>query len=145
MADSAQTYATHRKFVPLFHFVAAPILFGNVVAHALAVVRGPSVSSAWQLLVAVAILIGLFFARLFALAAQDRVIRLEERLRMRELLPPDLQARIPEFTRDQIIALRFASDEELPALAARVLRENLQKRDAIKKLVTQWRADLHQL
>lgn len=145
MAASTQTYATHRKFVPFFHFVAAPILFGNVVVHGLDVARAPSLPAVWQLLVAIAILIGLFFARLFALAAQDRVIRLEERLRMHQLLPPDLQARIPEFTRDQVIALRFASDDELPGLAARVLRDNLQKRDAIKKLVTHWRADTHQL
>lgn len=145
MAAPTQTYATHAKYVPAFHYVAVPILMGNVIVHAVGVARGPSLGAVWSLLVAVAILIALFLARVFALQAQDRVIRLEERLRMRELLPADLQPRIPEFTRDQIIALRFASDEELPALAARVLRENLQKRAEIKKLITSWRADLHQL
>lgn len=145
MAAATQTYATHTKFVPAFHYVAFPILMGNVIVHAIGVVRGPNLGSVWSLLVAVAILIAMFLARVFALQAQDRVIRLEERLRMRELLPSDLQARIPEFTRDQLIALRFASDDELPALAARVLRDNLQKRAEIKKLVTTWRPDLHQL
>ena len=65
--------------------------------------------------------------------------------RLRELLPPELHPRIPEFTREQLIGLRFASDAELPALAAAVLRDNVQKRDAVKKMVTTWRADDHQL
>ena len=82
------------------------------------------------------------FARVFAIRVQDRLIRLEERLRMRALLPADLQARIPDFTVEQLIALRFASDAELPALAAAVLRDKVQKRDAIKKMVKDWRPDL---
>ena len=94
---------------------------------------------------AVALFLGALFARVFALAAQDRVIRLEKRLRLRELLPPEMKARIPEFTREQLIGLRFASDAELPDLAAAVLRDNVQKRDQVKKLVKQWRADDHQL
>lgn len=145
MADTTQTYATHTKWVPMFHYFAFPILFGNVLVHAYAVVRGPNLGTVWALLVAIALMISLFCARLFALGAQDRVIRLEERLRMRELLPADLQARIPEITREQIIGLRFASDEELPALVAQVLRDNIQKRDEVKKLVKHWRADHHQL
>lgn len=145
MAASTQTYATHTKIVPLFHYVALPVLLLNILMAAWGVVQGPGLSSVWGLAVAIALFLGALFGRVFALAAQDRVIRLEERLRMRELLPADLQSRIPEFTRDQIIALRFASDDELPALAARVLRENLQKRAEIKKLVTHWRADVHQL
>lgn len=144
MADP-QNFANHRKFVPMFHYVAAPILLGNVLVHGYDAVRGPALGTVWALLVAIALLIGLFSARVFALAAQDRVIRLEERLRMREVLPADLQARIPEITREQIIGLRFASDEELPALVAQVLRDGIQKRDEVKKLVKHWRADRHQL
>lgn len=90
------------------------------------------------------ITIGLF-ARVFALKAQDRVIRLEERMRMRELLPAEVQGRIQEFTADQLIALRFASDAELPELAATVLRDNIVARDAIKKLVKDWRTDDHRV
>ena len=145
MANAPQTYANHAKFVPAFHYVMAPILFGNLFVHAYDLVRGPNLPNFGAFLVALAILIGAFYGRLFALSAQDRVIRLEERLRMRELLPADLQARIPEITREQIIGLRFASDEELPALVAQVLRDNIQKRAEVKKLVKHWRADHHQL
>ena len=93
------------------------------------------------LLLAVALVIVYLFARAFALTVQDRVIRLEMRLRMREVLPADLLPRIPEFTRGQLVALRFASDAELPALARRVLDERLTDRKAIKQLVREWQAD----
>lgn len=145
MADITQTYQTHRKMVPLFHFVTLPVLLGNILLMAYHVVQAPGLASVWGLLMAVAIFLGALFARVFALAAQDRVIRLEERLRLRELLPQEMKARIPEFTREQLIGLRFASDAELPDLAAAVLRDNVQKRDQVKKLVKHWRADDHQL
>ncbi len=143
--SETQTFATHRKLVPPFHYVALPVLIGNVLVAGYGIVRGPGLESAWHFLVAVALFIGVIFGRVFALQAQDRVIRLEERLRMRDLLPADLRARIPEITREQVIGLRFASDDELPELTARVLRDNIQKRDDIKKLVKQWRPDTHQL
>ena len=79
--------------------------------------------------------------RVFALTVQDRVIRLEMRLRLRELLPADLQTRIPEFTHHQLVALRFASDRELPALARKVLDEHLTDRRKIKLLIQDWQAD----
>jgi hypothetical protein len=145
MADTAQSFKTHRKFVPLFHYVAVPILLVNLLLAAYAVVRAPGLPALWALAMAVALLLSLFLGRVFALAAQDRVIRLEERLRLRELLPEPLRSRIHEFTRDQLIGMRFASDAELPELAATVLRDNVQKRDAIKKMVKSWRADTHQL
>lgn len=145
MADTVQTYKNHAKFVPLFHYVAIPVLMGNLLIAAYYAVRAPGLPSIWGLLMGVALVLVGFFARIFALQAQDRVIRLEERLRMRELLPAELQPRINDFTRDQIIALRFASDAELPALAATVLRDNIQKRDAVKKMIQSWRPDGHQL
>jgi Family of unknown function (DUF6526) len=145
MAATTQNYQSHRKFVPLFHYVALPILLVNVLVAAYGVVRAPGLPAIWGLLMGVALFLGALFARVFALAAQDRVIRLEERMRMRELLPEPLRARIPEITREQIIGLRFASDEELPALVAQVLQGNIQKRDDIKKMVKTWRADDHQL
>lgn len=145
MAAITQTYKTHTKIVPLFHYVTLPILLINVLIAAYYLVRAPGLPAIWGVLMGVALFLGALFARVFALAAQDRVIRLEERLRLRELLPQDLHARIPEFTRDQLIGLRFASDAELPALAAAVLRDNVQKRDAVKKMVTSWRPDDHQL
>jgi hypothetical protein len=145
MAATTQTYANHSKFVPLFHYVALPILLVNVLVAAYGMVRAPGLPAAWGLLMGVALFLGALFARVFALAAQDRVIRLEERMRMRELLPEPLRARIPEITREQIIGLRFASDEELPSLVAQVLQGNIQKRDDVKKMVKHWRADTHQL
>lgn len=145
MADTVQTYKTHAKIVPLFHYVALPILLVNILILAYYLVRAPGLPGLWALLMGVALFLGALFGRVFALAAQDRVIRLEERLRMRELLPAEMKAHIPEFTRDQVIGLRFASDAELPELAATVLRDNIQKRDDIKKLVKHWRPDHHQL
>ena len=82
-----------------------------------------------------------FVARIMAVTVQDRVIRLEMRLRMRELFPADLAARIPEFTPKQLVALRFASDAELPALARKVLDERLTDGKTIKQLVRDWQAD----
>lgn len=140
-----QSFQTHRKFVPLYHYVALPILTVNVLVAAYYLVRAPGLPSVWALLMGVALFLSALFARIFALAAQDRVIRLEERMRMRELLPEALRSRIHEFSREQIIGLRFASDGELPELAATVLRDNIQKRDAVKKMVKSWRADDHQL
>ena len=78
---------------------------------------------------------------MFTLAVQDRVIRLEMRLRLQQLLPQELRPRIPDFTIDQLIALRFASDAELPGLARKVLDEKLAERKAIKKLIQNWQPD----
>jgi len=93
-----------------------------------------------NLLLAIALLILAFLARLFALGVQDRVIRLEERLRYQKLLPEDLKARINEFTTIQLVALCFASDTELPALARKVLAEKVKERKAIKQMIQNWRA-----
>ena len=94
-----------------------------------------------DVLLALALIAGFLSARRFALAVQDRVIRLEERLRYQRLLPADLQPRIEEFTVAQLVSLRFASDAELPALARKVLDEKMQERKAIKQLVKNWKPD----
>ncbi len=101
----------------------------------------PSGSALWAALMAFALIVFLFASRLMAMAVQDKVIRLEKRLRMRELLPADLQARIGELTREQFVGLRFASNGELPALVRRVLAGELKRVTDIKKAVTQWRGD----
>jgi len=140
MADT-QTYKNHAQFVPLYHYVLLPILLVNFLVMGYHLYREPSMFTAWDVVMAFALILTALFARVFALKAQDRVIRLEERLRMREQLQGELQSRIGDFTPEQLLALRFASDAELPGLAAQVLRDNVQKRDAIKKMVKHWRAD----
>jgi hypothetical protein len=141
MPNAAQSLKNHARFIPLYHFVAGPILIANVIWTALRAVRQPSGGTIFPVLVAVALVIVFFFARIFALRVQDRVIRLEMRLRLRELLPADLVPRISEFTPDQLVALRFASDRELPALARQVLEQRLHDRKAIKQLVKEWQGD----
>jgi uncharacterized membrane protein YraQ (UPF0718 family) len=140
-----QSFATHRKFVPLYHFVTTPIVTVNLIWSLYRLVNPlPGVPLFDRVLaVAMAVAIGLifFFARIFPLRAQDRVIRLEETLRMERLLPPDLRARIPELRAGQIVALRFASDEELPELARAVLDGQVRTSDEIKQRVRRWRAD----
>jgi len=105
------------------------------------VVKAPSADTIISLLLAIALVIMFLFARFFALTVQDRVIRLEMHLRMESVLPADLRQRIPEFTPDQLVALRFASDAELPDLARKVLAERISTRKAIKLLVKDWQAD----
>jgi len=137
-----QNFENHAKFFPLFHFVVAPILLLNVVWSIVRLIRHASFDNTVSLLVAIALFLLALTARLMALTVQDRVIRLETRLRMQQLLPVDLRARIPEFTLDQLVSLRFASDAELPSLAQKVLDDKLTDRAAIKKLVRDWQPDL---
>ena len=143
--QTLQTFKSHTKWVPLFHFVAMPILLVNVIWSLVRAATGFSLDTALGALVALALLLVGLLARVFALGAQDRVIRLEERLRMQHLLPDDLKPRINDFTTNQMIALRFASDAELPDLARKVLDENIGERKAVKQLIKTWRADYQRL
>jgi hypothetical protein len=142
MADAApQNYSNHARFVPLFHFVTFGILTLNVLWAGYKLVRYFSFDGVMALLVAVALVLLFFFCRVFPLTAQDRVIRLEEHLRLARLLPADQQARIEELRPRQLVALRFASDAELPGLVARVLAGELTDPKAIKQAIQNWRAD----
>jgi hypothetical protein len=140
MSD-AQNFENHAKFLPPFHFFVAPVLLINVVWCIVRVIRAFSAGSVMALLVALALLVLAFVSRIMALTVQDRVIRLEMRLRMQQLLPAELRARIPEFATSQLVALRFASDVELPELARKVLQDNLTDRKEIKKMVRDWQPD----
>jgi hypothetical protein len=137
-----QTFANHTKWVPTYHFFVVPVMIFNFIS---AIVRLVRVGVTWDtvvyLLTATALLIFVFNARVFALKVQDRVIRLEEQLRMARLLPQDLQGRIGEFTPGQLVALRYAGDDELPGLARKVLNEKLTDVKAIKQMVQHWRPD----
>lgn len=137
-----QNLQNHVRVVPPFHMFALPVLMLNAgwsIYHLVKV--GISFESILGVLVAFALLTALTYTRLFALTVQDRVIRLEMRLRLAEILPVDLRPRIPEFTVGQLVSLRFASDAELPALARKVLDEKLSNRKAIKQLVKDWQWD----
>ena len=137
-----QNFANHGRIVPAFHvFVLGTFLINFIYSVYRLVRNGLSLGTIIYLLVAAAFLVFAVFARRFALTVQDRVIRLEERLRYERLLPGDLKPRIGEFTVDQLIALRFAGDAELPALARKVLDEKLADRKAIKQLVKNWKPD----
>lgn len=137
-----QTYASHRRFFPLFHFFVQPVLILNFLYSLYAWGKaGFSLNGLWHAVVALAITMGFVTARLMALKVQDRVIRLEERLRYERVLPADLKARAGELTVDQIVSLRFASDAELPGLARKVLDEKMTERKAIKQMVKSWRPD----
>ena len=139
-----QNFANHRKFVRGFHYVALPILMINLVYSGFVTVTSFSVDSVIALFVAFALVMIGLYARLFALGAQDRVIRLEERLRLRALLP-DQTGTIDQLTARQLIGLRFASDGEVGELVAAVSTEGIEKADEIKKRVTNWRADHQRL
>jgi len=137
-----QNFANHGRFVPLYHFFAVPVFVANFVWSLYRLWKlGFSFAGIFGVILAVALLVLAFQARLFALAVQDRVIRLEERLRYAQVLPANLQARCGELTIDQVVALRFASDVELPALAQKVLDEKLTERKAIKQLIKCWKPD----
>jgi hypothetical protein len=136
-----QTFENHARILPAYHYVAFPLFAVNFFFALYQVVTDFSWAGLVAFGLAVALILLFFLARVMALTVQDRVIRLEETLRMRALLPPDLQARMGEFTLKQIVALRFASDGELPDLARQVLDGKIQDQKAIKKMVRQWRAD----
>lgn len=141
MSQEVQNYANHAKFVPMYHVLTFGLLVVNLAWSAWQLVRVFSAANVIALLMALALLLLFFFARLFALGVQDRVIRLEERLRMERLFDADLRTRIGEFTTEQLIGLRFAGDEELPDLARRVLEEGISDRKTIKQNVQNWRPD----
>ncbi|HYB54096.1 MAG TPA: DUF6526 family protein [Thermoanaerobaculia bacterium] len=136
-----QNYANHRRFVPLYHFVLFAVFVVNLLWAIFKAVRAFSFETAWGVVMAIAILGLYFYLRIFALRVQDRVIRLEMRLRLKDLLPADLRGRILDLTPSQLIGLRFASDGELPELVREVLTEGIQDREAIKRKVRDWQAD----
>lgn len=142
-----QSYASHRKFVPGFHFVAVPILFINLLWSLYRLFWGypglevPVFDRVLAVAVAVALALIALYARIFPLKAQDRVIRLEEWIRMERLLPADLKPRIKDLRHGQFVALRFASDEELPELTRAVLDGELKTQNEIKQRIRSWRAD----
>lgn len=139
---SEQNFKNHVRFVPLYHFFALPMLFINFGWSVYRwIAAGFSIGGLEWVLTSAALFLGVVYPRLFALSAQDRVIRLEERLRYERVLPEELRWRADELTVDQFVSLRFASDEELGQLMQKVLDGKLTERKAIKRLINHWRPD----
>ena len=141
MPQTPQTYANHRRYFPLFHYVALPILLANVVVTVAHAIRQPSAFNAWLVVLALGLVSGLIALRASALLVQNRLIALEMRLRLATSLAPDLRSRIPELHLHHLIGLRFAGDAELPGLVERCLRGELPTTDTVKREVRQWRPD----
>jgi len=140
MAQQEQSLKSHTRFDPLFHFFLAPVALLILIWTIVQAVREPGWYTAAHILVALWALIAAFKIRSYALKVQDRVIRLEERLRLKELAPASLQGRIGDLTEDQLIGLRFASDGEVADLAQRALSGNWNRKQ-IKEAIKNWRPD----
>lgn len=138
---AAQTYANHRRYFPLYHYFALPIVAAHAIVMIGRAVREPSWWNGWLALVALAVAGGLVALRASTLIVQNRLIALEMRLRLTAVLPPEQRVRIPELRVRQLLGLRFASDAELPALVDRCLQGELRTADDVKKQVQHWRAD----
>jgi hypothetical protein len=136
-----QNYKNHVRWYPLVHFVLTPILFFNLIWQSVRLYQEPNWDRAENLLMAFAFIALSLAARLQALKAQDRVIRLEETLRYKELLPRDLAAKAAQLPAGKIVALRFASDGELPEMVARTLNNEFQNSKEIKLAIKNWRGD----
>lgn len=137
----SQSAAKHARMLPPYHYVTGPILFANFITAVWRFDGATLWPSLMQVLLAIALILLYFFARIMVLTVQDRLIRLEERLRLARLLPADLQGRIEELSVDQLVALRFASDGEVAELTRRVLTEKITDKKVIKGMVKEWRAD----
>ena len=135
-----QTYGNHTRWDPSFHFFVLPVVALTVVVTIIHFAQRRNFFSGWLVIFSLAIVVLAFKARLFALKAQDRLIRLEERMRLTSLLAEPLRSRIGELTEGQLVALRFASDDELPGLAQEALEKKLSRAE-IKKAIKVWRAD----
>jgi Family of unknown function (DUF6526) len=142
-----QSLKNHTRYHPPFHFVIIPLLLLNLIFSIYITVHnwpGYQHTHLWNIVMAIVFLLMAGNARESAMKAQDRVIRLEERLRLHALLPEADRAHINELTTRQLIALRFASDDELPALAHQALTKNMEPK-AIKQAIVKWRGDHHRI
>ena len=139
-AKVPQTFRNHVRFDPAYHAFLVPVAGINVLAAIWNVFRNPSLAAAWFVVLAAAGAVLVLKLRLYPLKAQDRIIRLEEQLRLFQLLPQGLRGRCVELNEAQLIALRFAPDTEVPALVEKALGGSMSPRD-IKQAIVSWRPD----
>jgi hypothetical protein len=135
-----QDSKNHTKWDPAYHFFLAPVVLLNVIYQGVRLARNPSFDETWGFMISLALVVAVLKLRTGPLKAQDRLIRLEERLRLRELLPASQHALIPQLTEDQLIGLRFASDGEVAELAQRAVTGKLTRKQ-IKEAIQTWRPD----
>ena len=138
---ATQNYSNHTRWYPLFHFVVVPLLALNFLSHLVRLFMAPSWTMGFWTLLSVTLILLALASRQMALKAQDRVIRLEEKLRYREVLSAELSGRFDELHIGQVIALRFAPDGELGGLVERTLNGEFAKTGDIKKAIKDWRGD----
>jgi hypothetical protein len=139
--DQGQNFRNHTRIVPEFHYVTLGLLFINLIWSAYQLKNGIAGGSVVSLLLAIALMLMAISFRSMVIRVQDRLIRLEMRLRLRDVLPAAMLADIPRLTTDQLIALRFASDAEMPGLCREVLDGKLASRKEIKSKVQNWQGD----
>jgi hypothetical protein len=140
MSSQPQDFKNHARFDPAFHFFLAPIFLANVIIAIVNAVRHRDLGSVWILVLSIAAFVLLFRLRQYPLKVQDRVIRLEERLRLQALAPQEWHAQIYRLNESQLVALRFAADDEVVGLAKQALEHNLDRKQ-IKERIKSWRAD----
>jgi hypothetical protein len=145
VTETAQNYESHVRYHWPFHFVLIPILAINLIWSIIKIVMSMTIDNGAQLLLAVALIHMAFLIRIYALKVQDRLIRLEEQLRFQRILPAELAARASALSSRQIVALRFAPDEEVVALVAQIHDGKLSKPDEIKRSIKNWRPDYHRV
>lgn len=141
MPTPAQSYENHRRYFPLYHYIALPIVVVNILIVLGELLRVPTLRQGWLLVFAVGVAAGFVACRASILTVQDRLIGLEMRLRLAAVLPPELRVRIPELRVRQLVALRFAGDAELPMLVQRCLNGELRTPDEVKRQIRDWRSD----
>ena len=139
--ESGQTFAKHAQVTPGYHYFVSPMGLAYLIWSIVRLVKTPNLDTTYALVGALAIFGAIAFARLSPLKAQDRIIRLEERLRLARLLPADLQSHVESIRPSQLIALRFASDGEVVDLARQVIANPTMTSKEIKAQVKNWKAD----
>ena len=141
MAENTQNYSTHVRWHPPYHFILFPILLIHFIWTIVRLIQYPDLDHAEQLLLSIGLLLMLLLIRVNPLRVQDRLIRFEEQLRYQRVLPPDLAAKAGALPIRFVVALRFASDQELAELVRQALDRKFAKPDEVKKAIREWRGD----
>ncbi|HWA93774.1 MAG TPA: DUF6526 family protein [Terracidiphilus sp.] len=140
MSTESQSLKNHARFDPYFHGLTFLVYLANLIFASAHFYRHREIAPAWYLFLSLIAIVPIFILRTYPLKVQDRIIRLEERLRLQALAPSEWHAQIYKLTEDQLIGLRFASDDEVVELAKQALEHNLNRKQ-IKERIKNWRAD----